>query len=60
MSNLDTDGNVQLELPFETGPDTDRLDTALDAVRDRFGGTAVTRAASLGRDLNPSVPILSD
>jgi DNA polymerase-4 len=60
VSNLDGDGNVQLELPFEAEPDTDRLDTALDAVRDRFGGTAVTRAASLGRDLNPSVPILSD
>jgi DNA polymerase-4 len=60
VSNLDGDGNVQLELPFETAPDADRLDSALDAVRDRFGGKAVTRAASLGRDLNPSVPILSD
>jgi DNA polymerase-4 len=60
VSNLDGDGNVQLELPFEAAPDTDRLDSALDAVRDRFGGKAVTRAASLGRDLNPSVPILSD
>jgi DNA polymerase-4 len=60
VSNLDGDGNVQLELPFEAAPDTDRLDSALDAVRDRFGGKAVTRAASLGHDLNPSVPILSD
>jgi DNA polymerase-4 len=60
VSNLDGDGYVQLELPFEEAPDTDRLDSALDAVRDRFGGKAVTRAASLGRDLNPSVPILSD
>jgi DNA polymerase-4 len=60
VSNLDGDGNVQLELPFETAPDADCLDSALDAVRDRFGGKAVTRAASLGRDLNPSVPILSD
>ena len=60
VSNLDGDGYVQLELPFETAPDDDRLDTALDAVRDRFGGKAVTRAASLGQDLNPSVPILSD
>jgi DNA polymerase-4 len=60
VSNLDGDGNVQLELPFEAAPDTDRLDSALDAVRDRYGGKAVTRAASLGRDLNPSVPILSD
>jgi DNA polymerase-4 len=59
VGNLDSDGNVQLELPFETS-DEDSLDSALDAVRDRFGGSAVTRAASLGHDLNPSVPILSD
>jgi DNA polymerase-4 len=59
VSNLDGDGNVQLELPFEN-PYDDSLDTALDAVRDRFGGKAVTRAASIGHDLNPSVPILSD
>jgi DNA polymerase-4 len=60
VSNLDTDGYVQLELPFD-GPDDDSpLDSALDAVRDRFGGTAVTRAVNLGQDLNPAVPILSD
>jgi DNA polymerase-4 len=59
VGNLDTDGNVQLELPFETRED-DSLDSALDAVRDKFGGSAVTRAASLGRELHPSVPILSD
>lgn len=59
VSNLDGDGAVQLELPFGAADD-DRLDGALDAVRDRFGGRAVTRAASLGQDLNPSVPILPD
>ena len=59
VSNLDSDGNVQLELPFDN-PYDDKLDTALDAVRDRFGGKAVTRAASMGQDLNPSGPILSD
>ena len=59
VSNLDGDGNVQLPLPFED-PCEDRLDLAVDAVRDRFGSTALTRAASLGRDLNPSVPILPD
>jgi DNA polymerase-4 len=59
VGNLDIDGNVQLELPFETRED-DGLDSALDAVRDKFGGSAVTRAASLGRELHPSVPILSD
>jgi DNA polymerase-4 len=26
-----------------------RLDSALDAIRDRFGGAAVSRASSLGR-----------
>jgi DNA polymerase-4 len=59
VSNLDRDGFVQLELPF-AGPDESPLDAALDAVRDRFGSTAVTRAVNLGRDLSPSVPILSD
>jgi DNA polymerase-4 len=59
VSNLDSDGYVQLELPFD-GPDESPLDSALDAVRDRFGGKSVTRAVNLGQDLNPSVPILSD
>ena len=59
VSNLDGDGAVQLPLPFDD-PWEDRLDLAVDAVRERFGSTALTRAASLGRDLNPSVPILPD
>jgi DNA polymerase-4 len=58
VSNLDSDGYVQLELPFQA--DESPLDAALDAVRDRFGGSSVTRAVNLGHDLNPSVPILSD
>jgi DNA polymerase IV len=59
VGNLDSDGAVQLELPFDD-PHDDGLDSALDAVRDRFGSSSVTRAASLGRELNPSVPILPD
>ena len=59
VSNLDSDGYVQLELPFHTDDDSP-LDAALDAVRDRFGGSSVTRAVNLGQDLGPSVPILSD
>jgi len=59
VSNLDGDGNVQPPLPFDD-PWEDRLDIAVDAVRERFGSAALTRAASLGRDLNPSVPILPD
>jgi DNA polymerase-4 len=58
VSNLDSDGAVQPSL-FDEMSD-DRLDVAVDAVRDRFGSTALTRAATLGRTLNPSVPILPD
>ena len=50
VANLDgEDHDGQLTLPIdEAGPDA--LDAALDAVRDRFGPTAVTRASLLGRD----------
>jgi DNA polymerase IV len=58
VSNLDGDGNVQLSLFDGVGDDS--LDVAMDAVRDRFGSSLLTRAAALGRDLNPSVPILPD
>ena len=33
---------------------------AMDAVRERFGTGSLTRAASLGRDLHQSVPLLPD
>jgi DNA polymerase IV len=36
------------------------LDAALDEVRARFGGTAVTRAVLLGRDQGITVPLLPD
>jgi len=59
VANLDDDGAVQLVLPF--GPDGDTaLDDALDAVRDRFGSSAVTRAVLLGRDEGFSPPLLPD
>ncbi|MEU8240413.1 DNA polymerase IV [Actinoplanes missouriensis] len=81
VSNLDGEGNVQLELPFGSAatnpgrPDSgtlhsggldsgglasDGLDAAVDRVRDRFGAGALRRAAMIGRDLSPSVPLLSD
>ncbi|GAA2604696.1 DNA polymerase IV [Paractinoplanes durhamensis] len=58
VSNLDTDGSVQPSLFDELSDD--RLDVAMDAVRDRFGSSSLGRAATLGRRLNPSVPILPD
>ncbi|AIJ24439.1 DNA polymerase IV [Amycolatopsis methanolica 239] len=59
LSNLDDDTPLQLELPFgEHQPDA--LDAALDQVRDRYGSKAVTRAMLLGRDDDPTVPLLPD
>jgi DNA polymerase-4 len=54
LANLDDDGVLQLELPFERRPPA-VLDLALDEVRDRYGSAAITRAV-----LRPSVPLLPD
>jgi DNA polymerase-4 len=59
LTNLDGDGFVQLELPFERRP-AEVLDATIDRVKDRFGSTAITRAVLLGRDQGPSVPLLPD
>jgi DNA polymerase-4 len=59
VANLENDRPLQLLLPFER----DRrgaLDAALDAVRDRYGPAAVTRAVLLGRDQGFTVPLLPD
>lgn len=58
VGNLD-DNPVQPELPFqaETGAD---LDATVDAVRDRFGSTALTRAVLLGRAPGVEMPLLPD
>ncbi|XVV11134.1 DNA polymerase IV [Actinoplanes sp. CA-131856] len=58
VSNFDGDGHVQPSLFDDT--DDDGLDTAMDAIRDRFGSSSLTRAATIGRQLGPSVPILPD
>ncbi len=59
VANLDNDGAVQLELPFD-GHSDGELDATLDVLRDRFGSAAVTRAAQLGRDQGITVPLLPD
>ena len=59
VANFDDDGAVQLMLPFERN-DGEALDAALDAVRARFGATAITRAVLLGRDPGLTMPQLPD
>ncbi|HWF73852.1 MAG TPA: DNA polymerase IV [Solirubrobacteraceae bacterium] len=59
VSNLASDGAVQLALPFDRHTST-ALDTAIDAVRERFGSGALTRAVLVGRDPGLSMPMLPD
>jgi DNA polymerase-4 len=59
VSNLSDADAVQLSLPFDGGHGP-ALDHALDAVRERFGGSAVGRVALLGKDRGWSMPLLPD
>jgi DNA polymerase-4 len=59
VGNLDSDGAVQPELPFDEHSG-DELDAALDAVRERFGSAAVTRGTLVGRGTGLEMPMLPD
>jgi DNA polymerase-4 len=59
LTGLGRADSAPLELPidWDDGP---RLDTVLDAVRDRFGAASVSRATQLGRDPGWSTPVLPE
>jgi DNA polymerase IV len=59
VANLDDVNSLQLTLSLDPYSDG-ALDAALDAVRERFGVGAVTRAVLLGRDQGFSMPLLPD
>jgi DNA polymerase-4 len=59
FSNLFGDDAVQLALPFDGSP-ASVIDTTLDALRERFGSSAVTRGVLVGRRQGLSVPLLPD
>lgn len=59
LSQLGRVDDLQPELPIDWDEGA-RLDTVLDAVRDKFGSAAVARAAQLGRDPGISVPMLPE
>jgi DNA polymerase-4 len=59
VANLENDEAVQLTLPFVESS-ADAIDAAVDAVRDRFGSTAITRGVLLGREGGFEMPHLPD
>ena len=59
VANLTGDDAVQLTLPFAESR-ADAVDSAVDAVRNRFGSTAITRGVLLGRDGGFEMPHLPD
>jgi DNA polymerase-4 len=60
VGNLEHQKNgIQLELPID-GHGGDDLDIALDAVRDKYGSSSVTRATLVNRDYGMAVPLLPD
>jgi DNA polymerase-4 len=59
VGDLQSPDAIQLALPFERGRN-EALDAVVDAVRERFGSGALTRAALLGRDQGWSPPLLPD
>jgi DNA polymerase-4 len=59
LTQLRRAGDLQPELPIDWGEGV-RLDTVLDAVREKFGATSVARAAQLGRDPGWSTPLLPE
>jgi DNA polymerase-4 len=59
VSSLGDCDVVQLALPYDAHA-TSALDLALDAVRERFGTSALQRAVLLGRDPGFTMPMLPD
>ncbi|MCZ8381346.1 DNA polymerase IV [Mycobacterium sp. CPCC 205372] len=60
VTNIDSAGAQQLELPFGAAADPIALDSAMDRVRSRYGNTALTRGVLVGRDPGLEVPHLPD
>ena len=57
LTNLSDAQTIQLALPFDRVAELDRT---LDALRERFGSSAISRGALVGHDPGPWVPLLPD
>ncbi|MFL0241668.1 DNA polymerase IV [Mycobacterium sp. SMC-17] len=60
VSNVDTAGTEQLELPFDGEPDTAAVDCAVDLVRQKFGNACLTRGVLVGKDPGWEMPMLPE
>jgi len=60
VSNIDSDGAQQLELPFGPAAAAPAVDEAMDLVRRKFGNASVMRGVLVGRDPGLEVPHLPD
>ena len=59
IANLSAADAVQQTLPFDRRSLT-ALDSAIDAVRDKYGSSSIGRATLLGQDVGLTVPLLPD
>ncbi|WP_144877712.1 DNA polymerase IV [Microbacterium sp. 1.5R] len=59
LSQLGSADRAPAELPFDD-EGGERLDSVLDAVRERFGSTSLSRATQVGRDAGWSTPVLPE
>jgi DNA polymerase IV len=59
ITNLVTNQDLQLELPLE-GPAHQALDTTIDAIRDRFGTSTISRARLLSTPARTSAWLMPD
>ena len=59
ITNLSTTRDLQLELPLE-GPTHQALDTTIDAIRDRFGTSTISRARLLNTPTRTSAWLMPD
>lgn len=60
LSQLSSAADAPTELDFDDEEGGERLDTVLDAVRQRFGAASVSRGTLLGRDPGWSTPLLPE
>lgn len=60
LSQLSSAADAPTELDFDDEEGGERLDTVLDAVRQRFGTASVSRGTLLGRDPGWSTPLLPE